>query len=67
MEALWSWFKIGLVLGGVVVGMAGLVWHKTANLARSFGRETNPDHGFWVMLVGLAMMGIGLALFYFNL
>jgi hypothetical protein len=63
MEALWSWFKIGLVLGGTLVGMVGLVWHKTANLARFFGREANPDRGIRVMMGGLAMLGIGLALF----
>jgi hypothetical protein len=67
MEALWSWFKIGLVLGGVLVAMVGLIWYKTVNLTRFFGSEANPDKGIWVMMSGLAMLGIGMALFYFNL
>jgi hypothetical protein len=43
MEALRSWIKIGLVLGGVVVAMVGMIWYKTVNLARFFGSEANPD------------------------
>jgi hypothetical protein len=67
MHELWSWIKIGLVLGGTLVALVGMIWDKTAKLARFFGLESNPDKGFWVMMIGAAMLGIGLALFYFDL
>lgn len=67
MDELWAWIKIGLVLVGVVVGMAGLMWVETAELARFFGKDLNEDRGFWVMVSGFAMLATGLALFYFHL
>ena len=67
MDELWSWIKIGLVLGGTLIGMVGLMWVKTADLARFFGKEMNADRGFWVMVGGFAMLATGLALFYFHL
>lgn len=67
MHELWSWIKIGLVFGGILVAMIGLLWAKTANLVRFFGKQLNEDRGFWVMVGGAAMLGTGLALFYFDL
>jgi hypothetical protein len=64
---LWGWFKIGLILGGVFVGVAGMFWHQTAKLAPFFGWELNPDKGIWILLIGFAMAGTGLALIYFGL
>ena len=67
MDELWGWTKVGLVLGGAVVGLVGLVWHRTARLAKAFGRQADEMRGFWVMVAGFAMLAAGPACFYFKL
>jgi hypothetical protein len=67
MHELWFWIKLGLLLGGAVIGLVGMMWVKTAELVRYFGVETRPNRGLWVMMSGAAMLGIGLALNYFGL
>jgi hypothetical protein len=52
-----------LLLGGCVVTLVGLVWHKTANLLRAFGVNVKSEAGFWVLLAGLVAMGAGYGLF----
>jgi hypothetical protein len=67
MEELWGWTKIILVLGGIVVTMVGLVWLRTAQLLRSFGKSVNTDRAFWVMIIGFLATCLGLGFFYFKL
>jgi hypothetical protein len=56
---MWIWFEVFLILGGAIVTLGGLVWHKTSVLtSRVAGRETS-NTGFYVMLAGCAMFGLG--------
>jgi hypothetical protein len=45
-----------LMIGGIPVCMAGMVWEKTADFLTIFGIHMKKDKALWVMLVGLAMM-----------
>jgi len=59
MRNLWVYFEVFLILGGMVVALVGLVWSKTSSLARQLGGNGGTDKGFWVMLIGCAMFGLG--------
>jgi len=65
LEALLSSIGLVLMFVGATLGLLGMVWGKTAELIRLFGRETNPDRGLWLALSGLVLLGIGLALLYY--
>jgi hypothetical protein len=67
MKEVWDWFKIVLVIGGIVFTLIGMLWYRTGDFADFFGYDLRPEKGFWVMIGGAAMFGIGMALFYFGL
>lgn len=64
MSAVLDWIVVILCLGGVVLALVGLFWHKTTLFLEFFDIEVKTDKGFWIMLLGMAMLGAGFGLRY---
>src|SRR5690348_14482805 len=60
METVLAIIVTILVVGGLVVAMAGLVWVKVGRLLRLFEVNVNPNHGFKVVLIGFAITAFGI-------
>jgi len=59
-----GWVELCLVIGGLVLGLSGLVWHRIAGLLRFFGVDVDTKIGMKLALLGLVMMGVGFGLSY---
>ena len=61
-----TWLVAFLMLGGALAGLVGLLWGRIGDLLHLFGMEINPELGFKVAWVGLAMLGFGIGLVYLS-
>ncbi len=66
MRGLWNLIEVGLVLVGLLIALAGMLWYRTARLFQVFGKPANADRGFWLVVAGFLMLGAGLAFIHFD-
>jgi hypothetical protein len=64
MRTILTWFDVFLIIGGIIITLAGLVWDKSVPLLYYIGIYADPDTGFKVILAGFAMLLVGVGVLY---
>jgi hypothetical protein len=68
MQALLFWVGFVLLLTGFFVVMVGGQWQRLGRvLLFFFAIKLDPEKGFWITIIGLAMFIAGSALFFLRI
>lgn len=67
MGNLLFWAKVGLLLVGPFICLAGLTWNKAAMMLRGLGIDPGREKGYWVAVGGFGMFVAGIGLHYFGI
>ncbi|MBI3061675.1 MAG: hypothetical protein HYY83_06840 [Deltaproteobacteria bacterium] len=60
------WTGFVLILGGSVISLGGMGWHKAAAFLEYFGVNAKSGMALKVVLAGFAMLVVGCSLFYLS-